>query len=92
MTTDNDATDIAVLGKRLNRRGRRQGAVPYHRHAPRDRKAVMMLVLQGECSPRVMVARLQLPVGTVMSRLTRARVKQRAQSGPKADTPIADLL
>jgi len=92
MTTDNDATDIAVLGKRLNRQERRQSAVPCHRHAPRDRKAVMMLVLQGECSPRVTVARLQLPVGTVMSRLARARVKQRAQSGPKADTSIADLL
>jgi RNA polymerase sigma-70 factor (ECF subfamily) len=59
---------------------------------PHEQREVMALVLQGEFSPRVMAQRLGVPVGTVMSRLARARVKLRAQIGLDAGTPVADLL
>jgi len=59
---------------------------------PPDQAQVMQLVLQGEVSPRSIAAQLQLPVGTVMSRLARARVTLRHGIGLEADTPVAALF
>lgn len=59
---------------------------------PPEQAQVMALVLQGEFSPREIAARLNLPVGTVMSRLARARAKLRVQIGLDAGMPVAELL
>jgi RNA polymerase sigma-70 factor (ECF subfamily) len=59
---------------------------------PPEQRQVMALVLQGEFSPAAIAMLLDLPVGTVMSRLARARVKLRAHIGMEAGTPVADLL
>ncbi|MBB3993848.1 RNA polymerase sigma-70 factor (ECF subfamily) [Sulfitobacter undariae] len=71
-------------------------AVEALRHAikalPADQAQIMQLVLQGELSPNAIAQLLDLPTGTVMSRLARARVTLRAQVGLDAGTPIATLL
>lgn len=59
---------------------------------PAEQAQIMALVLQGEFSPKAIAARLQLPVGTVMSRLARARAKLRSQIGLGVNAPVADLL
>ena len=59
---------------------------------PPERAQVMQLVLEGEVSPRAIAMQLDLPVGTVMSRLARARAKLRAQIGLEADAPVSELL
>jgi RNA polymerase sigma-70 factor (ECF subfamily) len=59
---------------------------------PAEQAEVMGLVLQGEFSPQVIAQHLSLPVGTVMSRLARARAKLREHIGLEAGTPVAELL
>ena len=59
---------------------------------PADQARIMEMVLQGELSPRAIAATLHLPVGTVMSRLARARVTLRRQIGLDAGMPVASLL
>lgn len=59
---------------------------------PPEQAQVMALVLQGEFSPQKIAQQLALPVGTVMSRLARARAKLRVQIGLEAHTPVAELL
>ena len=59
---------------------------------PPDQAQVMHMILQGESSPNAIAKQLDLPLGTVMSRLARARVKLRAYIGLNADTPVAELL
>ncbi len=59
---------------------------------PPEQAQVMALVLQGEFSPRAIAKQLDLPVGTVMSRLARARAKLRVQIGLDAGMPVAELL
>ncbi len=59
---------------------------------PPEQAQVMALVLQGEFSPRAIAKQLDLPVGTVMSRLARARAKLRVQIGLDAGLPVAELL
>lgn len=59
---------------------------------PPEQAEVMALVLQGEFSPRAIAKQLDLPVGTVMSRLARARAKLRVQIGLDAGMPVAELL
>lgn len=53
---------------------------------------VMEMVLQGELSPQAIARQLGLPVGTVMSRLARARAALRFHLGMEAGTPVAELL
>jgi len=48
---------------------------------PPEQSQIMQLVLNGEFSPNAIAAQLDLPLGTVMSRLARARARLRAQSG-----------
>ncbi|MGB7241581.1 MAG: sigma-70 family RNA polymerase sigma factor [Sulfitobacter sp.] len=45
---------------------------------PADQAALMHLICQGETSPAAIARRTGLPVGTVMSRLARARARLRA--------------
>lgn len=59
---------------------------------PSEQALVMSLVLQGEFSPQAIARQLNLPVGTVMSRLARARAKLRVYIGIEASTPVAELL
>ncbi|MEH6829491.1 MAG: sigma-70 family RNA polymerase sigma factor [Sulfitobacter sp.] len=59
---------------------------------PPEQALVMSLVLQGEFSPQAIARQLNLPVGTVMSRLARARAKLRVYIGIEASTPVAELL
>lgn len=59
---------------------------------PYEQAEVMGLVLQGEFSPQAIAKQLDLPVGTVMSRLARARAKLREHIGLEAGTPVAELL
>lgn len=59
---------------------------------PPEQAQVMALVLQGEFSPQAIAAQLELPVGTVMSRLARARARLRVQIGLEAGSPVAELL
>lgn len=66
------------------------------RHAidalPPEQQQIMALVLQGELSPRAIAQQLDLPVGTVMSRLARARVKLRAHIGLEDGMAVSELL
>ena len=59
---------------------------------PPEQAEVMHLVLQGEFSPQAMAQHLGLPLGTVMSRLARARAKLRLHIGMEAGTPVSELL
>lgn len=59
---------------------------------PAEQACVMELVLHGECSPRAIAARLDVPEGTVMSRLARARATLRRVIGLETGMPVADLL
>jgi RNA polymerase sigma-70 factor (ECF subfamily) len=59
---------------------------------PPEQAQVMQQVLIGENSPSAIAAHLDLPIGTVMSRLARARAKLRVQIGLGTDAPVAELL
>ena len=57
---------------------------------PRDQAAVMARLLAGESSPRAIAADLDMPLGTVMSRLARAR--KRLRHDLALDGSVDDLL
>lgn len=59
---------------------------------PPDQARIMEMVVQGEFSPRMIAAHLDLPEGTVMSRLARARVTLRREVGLEAGMPVAALF
>jgi RNA polymerase sigma-70 factor, ECF subfamily len=59
---------------------------------PADQLHLMQLVQKGESSPRVLATLTGLPVGTVMSRLARARARLRSEMDMTAETPVSDLL
>ncbi len=50
-------------------------------HLPEDQRVILMLVCVEEYSYREAAAMLNVPIGTVMSRLARARVNLNAQLG-----------
>jgi RNA polymerase sigma-70 factor (ECF subfamily) len=86
---DTDSASIAPVCDGRLALGALQSAIAA---LPPEQTQVMDFVLRGETSPRVIAVALGLPVGTVMSRLARARVKLRAQIGLKAGMPVTDLL
>ncbi len=49
------------------------------------------MIAAGETSPAVLAERTGLPLGTVMSRLARARSKLRAEMGITQKAPVSDL-
>ncbi|MEM6941094.1 MAG: RNA polymerase sigma factor [Pseudomonadota bacterium] len=57
---------------------------------PPEQAAVLSLVLQGETSPRALAKRLNIPEGTVMSRLSRARSNLRRTLGLRRS--VSELL
>lgn len=59
---------------------------------PSDQADLMGLVLAGESSPRVLAAQHGVPVGTIMSRLARARAKLRADMGLEGQASVVELL
>ncbi len=59
---------------------------------PEDQALLMELVLAGESSPRVLAARGGVPVGTVMSRLARARKRLRTEMGLAKTASVMELL
>lgn len=59
---------------------------------PGPQAALMELVAAGETSPADLARRTGLPVGTVMSRLARARIRLRADLGLPGTTPSAALI
>ncbi|WP_164726780.1 RNA polymerase sigma factor [Shimia sediminis] len=62
------------------------------RRLPQDQAEVMTLVILGETSPQTIAQRLKLPVGTVNSRLARARARLRKDIGLDQKDAVASLL
>lgn len=59
---------------------------------PADQAMLMRMVAGGETSPARLARLTDCPVGTVMSRLARARVRLRAEMQLKPDASVSDLL
>lgn len=59
---------------------------------PADQAALMQQVMRGETSPQVLAAGAGCPVGTIMSRLARARGTLKTKMGMKPDGFVAELL
>jgi len=59
---------------------------------PPDQAALMRQVMRGETSPQVLAAAAGCPVGTVMSRLARARVTLRKEMDMLPKVSVAELL
>lgn len=59
---------------------------------PQPQARLIRLVAEGETSPIKLAEIIGCPVGTVMSRLARARAKLRAEVGLGENSPTADLL
>jgi RNA polymerase sigma-70 factor (ECF subfamily) len=57
---------------------------------PKDQAVLMRLVMMGETSPQVLAERVGVPVGTVMSRLGRARATLRGEMGLEGS--VVELL
>lgn len=59
---------------------------------PDDQASLMRMVASGETSPARLAHLTNCPVGTVMSRLARARARLRSEMQLKPDAPVSDLL
>ena len=59
---------------------------------PEDQAALMELVLMGEYSPQTLAHQLKIPVGTVNSRLARARAQLRQELDIDPECGILSLL
>jgi RNA polymerase sigma-70 factor (ECF subfamily) len=60
-------------------------------HLPATQARLIRLVAEGETSPQALAERTGLCVGTVMSRLARARAQLRADMGISAQAPVCSL-
>lgn len=58
---------------------------------PEEQRAALHLVAVEELSYQDAAAALQIPVGTLMSRISRARARLRAMGGESAETPGEEL-
>lgn len=59
---------------------------------PADQSRLMRLVAQGETSPAILACQTGVPVGTVMSRLSRARARLRADLDLPPKGAVAALI
>ena len=59
---------------------------------PVDQAELMTQVLAGETSPQVLARRQGVPLGTIMSRLARARARLRSDMGLDAKASVIELL
>jgi RNA polymerase sigma-70 factor (ECF subfamily) len=59
---------------------------------PEDQADLMLEVLAGESSPQILATLHGVPVGTIMSRLARARAKLRVDMGLDAKASVMELL
>ncbi|UOA31766.1 ECF RNA polymerase sigma factor EcfG [Sulfitobacter sp. DSM 110093] len=59
---------------------------------PPEQLTLMQLVQDGESSPQALAIQTGLPLGTVMSRLSRARTRLRAEMDMAADTSVKELM
>lgn len=59
---------------------------------PEAQALLIHMVAEGETSPASLAEKTGLPVGTVMSRLARARSKLRAEMGIADKTPVSELF
>tara|TARA_R110002074_G_scaffold249783_5_gene421630 strand:+ start:1394 stop:2011 length:618 start_codon:yes stop_codon:yes gene_type:complete len=59
---------------------------------PADQADLMLQVLAGESSPQALAARRGVPVGTIMSRLARARARLRVDMGLEGQASVVELL
>lgn len=59
---------------------------------PADQADLMLQVLAGESSPQALAARHGVPVGTIMSRLARARARLRVDMGLEGQASVVELL
>ena len=59
---------------------------------PEGQSQLMAQVLAGESSPQILAALHGVPVGTIMSRLARARAKLRVDMGLDAKASVVELL
>ncbi|WP_299965514.1 RNA polymerase sigma factor [uncultured Roseobacter sp.] len=58
---------------------------------PEAQAALIHMIAAGETSPAVLAERTGLPLGTVMSRLSRARATLRDEMGIARKAPVSDL-
>ena len=58
---------------------------------PSDQADLLHRVAQGDTSPAVLAQQTGIPIGTVMSRLARARSKLRAELQVSKDAPVSGL-
>ncbi|MEP2027782.1 MAG: RNA polymerase sigma factor [Paracoccaceae bacterium] len=59
---------------------------------PKSQAALMVRVAAGEASPAELAHSVDCPVGTVMSRLARARATLRREMGLAPDAPVTELF
>lgn len=59
---------------------------------PENQALLIQMIAAGETSPSTLAALTQLPLGTVMSRLARARATLREEMGIPSKTPISELF
>lgn len=59
---------------------------------PETQSLLIHMIAAGETSPTVLAEQTGLPLGTVMSRLARARSKLRAEMGITQKAPVSDLF
>ncbi|WP_187429936.1 ECF RNA polymerase sigma factor EcfG [Roseobacter fucihabitans] len=59
---------------------------------PENQALLIQMIAAGETSPASLARLTGLPVGTVMSRLARARAKLRKEMGLKQKAPVSELF
>lgn len=59
---------------------------------PENQALLIQMIAAGETSPSALAKHTQLPLGTIMSRLARARAKLRKEMGIAKKAPVSELF